>query len=342
MLDPHELESRRSDRARRRQVRRRRRVAIAVLAFVALVAVVAVAGSSGGSPGRTSGTAARAGAAAHQRAVARRHRRAEARRRRRAARNQATPPTDTRTGLSPPAGADATVPILMYHVINAPPAGAPFPELYVTQTEFADQMRALHDAGWTAVTMDQVWDAWNGIKRLPPGHPIVISFDNGYRSQYLAGYPVLRHYHWPGVENIQLTGLPRSQGGISSRQIQRLVAAGWELDTQGFSHADLPKLDPQALQHEVADARRVVQRRYGVPVHWFCYPSGHYDAQVVAQVRAAGYRGSTTVVPGWAAHRDDPYRLPRLRVVGGTTPQQLLTQIAAARHDAPAPPTYGA
>jgi peptidoglycan/xylan/chitin deacetylase (PgdA/CDA1 family) len=170
----------------------------------------------------------------------------------------------------------------------------------------------------------------------------VISFDNGYRSQYLAAYPVLRHYHWPGVENIQLTGLPRSQGGISSREIRRLVAAGWELDTQGFSHADLPTLDPQALRHEVADARQVVQRRYGVPVHWFCYPSGHYDARVVAQVRAAGYRGSTTVVFGWAAHGDDPYRLPRLRVVGGTTPAQLLTQIAASRHDQPAPPTYGA
>jgi peptidoglycan/xylan/chitin deacetylase (PgdA/CDA1 family) len=154
--------------------------------------------------------------------------------------------------------------------------------------------------------------------------------------------PILRHYHWHGVENIQLTGLPRSQGGLSAAAIRRLVAAGWEIDTQGFSHADLVQLDPAALRHEVADSRRVVARRYGVPVHWFCYPSGHYDARVLAAVRAAGYRGATTVAPGWARRTEDPYRLPRLRVVAGTTAAELLAQIAAARHDAPAPPAYGA
>ena len=66
--------------------------------------------------------------------------------------------------------------------------------------------------------MDQVWDAWTGGDRgSRPGHPIVISFDNGYTSQYHVAMPVLRHYHWLGVENIQLTGLPRSQGGLSRR-----------------------------------------------------------------------------------------------------------------------------
>jgi hypothetical protein len=51
--------------------------------------------------------------------------------------------------------------------------------------------------------------------------------------------------------------------------------------------------------------------------------------------------GSTTVVPGWAQRTDDPYRLPRLRVVAGTTPAALLQQIAAERHAPIAPPVYG-
>ena len=68
-----------------------------------------------------------------------------------------------------------------------------------------------------------------------------------------------------------------------------------------------------------------------MPVNWFCYPSGHYDAAVIAAVKAAGYLGSTTVVPGWARPGSDPYRLPRLRVLGGTSPQALLAQIAAIR-----------
>jgi biofilm PGA synthesis lipoprotein PgaB len=186
------------------------------------------------------------------------------------------------------------------------------------------------------VTLDQVWDAWRGAAALPPGRPIVISFDNGYESHFNEAMPVLRRLHWVGVENVQLSGLPRSQGGLSAAATGRMLAAGWELDTQGFTHADLIRLGPARLRHEVAASRRVLQRRWHVPVHWFCYPSGHYDPRVVAAVRAAGYRGSTTVAPGWARPTSDRFRLPRLRVLGGTSPAALQRQIAAARHK-PAP-----
>ena len=60
-----------------------------------------------------------------------------------------------------------------------------------------------------------------------------------------------------------------------------------------------------------------------MPVNWFCYPSGHYDPTVVAAVRAAGFVGSTTVVPGWAGPSTNSYTLPRLRVLGGTSPAAL-------------------
>ena len=238
-----------------------------------------------------------------------------------------------------PRGTEA-VPVLMYHVINPAPAGAPFPGLYVSAGEFAEQMAALARAGFHAVTMDQVWANWHGGTPLPPGRPVVLTFDNGYHSQYANALPILRRMGWVGVENIQLTGLPPAQGGLSPGEVRGLLAAGWELDTQGISHADLIALDPAALHEQVAVARAELQRMYGVPVNWFCYPSGHYDATVLAAVRAAGYRGSTTVVPGWASPGEDPYRLPRLRVLGGTSGAQLVAEIAAIRREAPPPASY--
>ncbi len=177
-----------------------------------------------------------------------------------------TPSTDGARGLSPtepgtgtgygerghgdrpgggPPGKEA-VPILMYHVIAAPPPGAPFPGLYVVPEEFAAQMQALERAGWHAVTLDQVQAYWQRGVPLGPGKPIVLSFDNGYQSQYTQALPVLRRLGWVGDENIQLTGLPPSQGGLSRKQVKGLLAAGWELDTQGFSHADLITLDAEA------------------------------------------------------------------------------------------------
>ena len=310
--------------ARRRAVRRRRRAVGLLLVTAAAVAALVALDRSGSSN--------HDGQATH------------------AARASSSPLRGVRAGRTPtPASAGAAtgrpgsqpVPILMYHVIAAPPAGAPFPGLYVTPGEFAEQMRALSSAGWHAVTLDQVEAYWREGVPLGTGKPIVLSFDNGYQSQYTQALPVLRRLGWVGDENIQLTGLPPSQGGLGEEEVRGLVAAGWELDTQGISHADLTTLGAEQLHHQVADARTILQRRYHVPVNWFCYPSGHYDATVIEEVKAAGFKGSTTVVPGWARPRDDPYRLHRLRVLGGTSPAELLAQIAEIRDDPPAPPSYG-
>ncbi|HEX4109034.1 MAG TPA: polysaccharide deacetylase family protein, partial [Solirubrobacteraceae bacterium] len=233
-----------------------------------------------------------------------------------------------------------SVPILMYHVIAPPPAGAPYPGLYVPPAEFAGQMHALADDGWHAITLDQLDAYWKRDAPLPKGKPIVITFDNGYLSQYTQALPVLQRLGWDAVENLQLTGLPPSEGGLSERQVRALVSAGWELDTQGFSHADLTNLTASELNYQVAVARTVIQRRYHVPANWFCYPSGQYDASVVAAVRAAGYLGSTTVVPGWAGPAQDPYRLERLRVLGGTSPQGLLSLIDGTRANGQPPSSY--
>ncbi len=357
-----DVEQRRARReARRREVARRRTrglAAAALIVVLAVVVVVALGSGSGSHKGGSHGASVSSagggvggsgsGGAAGQ-----------AGRRGTGAANGAggaggggggSGPILASTGRPSSEGTAATatgplgresVPILMYHVINPPPAGAKFPGLYVSPEEFSAQMHALSGAGFHAVTMDQMRANWTRGTPLPAGKPIVLSFDNGYQSQYTQALPVLRRLGWVGVENMQLTGLPPSQGGLSDTQIEGLVAAGWELDTQGISHADLIALGPVALHEQVAVARARVKRRYHVPVNWFCYPSGHYNPTVINAVKAAGYVGSTTVVPGWASPSDDAYRLPRLRVLGGTSPEELLAELAAIRSNPLPPASYG-
>jgi len=322
MSGPSRIEhkARRVARERRRRALRRRRLALLLItgAIVAVVAVVAFAGGSARPSGHASaGAASSSSAAAGTRGAG----------------------SKGATVLGPPG--TKPVPILMYHVIAAPPAGAPFPGLYVPPQEFAEQMQALRQAGWHAVTLDQVEAYWSHGVPLGTGKPIVLSFDNGYNSQYTQALPVLQRLGWVGVENIQLSGLPPSQGGLGSDQVRGLLAAGWELDTQGFSHADLVALSSEALHYQVAVAREQLRRRYHVPVNWFCYPSGHYNASVIAAVREAGFKGSTTVVPGWAHPREDRYRLPRLRVLGGTGGAQLVSELQSVRGNPAAPASYG-
>jgi peptidoglycan/xylan/chitin deacetylase (PgdA/CDA1 family) len=325
-MDIEALRARREDR--RRSVRRRRRVLACLLAAAAVaIAAIVLLAVDPGSGGSSRGSRLAARSAARRTAT---HRRGGA-----SATQANGSSSDGPPGTEP-------VPILIYHVIAAPPPGAPFPGLYVEPAEFAEQMQALKSAGWHAVTLDQVEAYWRRGVPLGAGKPIVISFDNGYNSQYTQALPVLRRLGWVGDENIQLTGLPPSQGGLGQEQVRGLLAAGWELDTQGISHADLITLDAEQLHYQVAVARQILQQRFHVPVNWFCYPSGDYDPTVVAAVEAAGFTGATTVVPGWAHPNDDPYSLHRVRVLGGTTANQLLELLADTREDPPAPSSYSA
>jgi peptidoglycan/xylan/chitin deacetylase (PgdA/CDA1 family) len=331
-MDLYESQARR--RALREQRRRaaRRRLYTLIGVLVAIIAVVIVAIASGNSgTSKKPLRSARAGATHRRRGHGRRHA------------SHALSASVRRgaggsTVVGKPTGIPGTdhVPVLMYHVINPPPAGAPYPGLYVDAQEFAQEMQALKDAGWHAVTLDQVRAYWLHGVPLGPGKPIVITFDNGYYSQYANALPILERMHWVADENIQLQGLPPSQGGLTAQQVRAMIAAGWELDTQGISHADLITLDPSELAYQVATARKQLQREYHVPVNWFCYPSGHYNATVIAEVKAAGFVGSTTVIPGWASPGEDPFALPRLRVLNGTSGPQLLSEIASIEGD-PAP-----
>jgi peptidoglycan/xylan/chitin deacetylase (PgdA/CDA1 family) len=328
-MDDEDLQRRRAQRAaaRRRRALRRRLTAGGALIAVVVVLVVVITSAVGGSSPKRHVASRTSEAVTHR------------------TKHAAVPRSaGGSTAASLPAGngqpGDATVPVLMYHVIAPPPSGAPFPGLYVLPAEFSAQMQALKDNGWHPVTLDQLRANWTTGAKLPAGKPIVITFDNGYHSQYATALPVLRRLGWVADENIQLTGLPPSQGGLTDAEVKGLVKAGWELDTQGISHADLIALDSTQLHEQVVSSRETIRRKYHVPVNWFCYPSGHYNATVIAAVKAAGYVGSTTVIPGWASRSSDPYLLPRLRVLAGTSPAALLEQIATNRSAAAPPASY--
>src|SRR5437899_2056952 len=98
------------------------------------------------------------------------------------------------------------VPILMYHIVSAPPRGVPLAQLYVRPKDFSRQISWLARHRYHAVTLLRVYEYWTTGRRLPR-RPIVISFDDGYLSQYTRAFPVLRAHHWPAVLNLEVRHL---------------------------------------------------------------------------------------------------------------------------------------
>jgi peptidoglycan/xylan/chitin deacetylase (PgdA/CDA1 family) len=186
-------------------------------------------------------------------------------------------------------------------------SGAQYPELFVPQADFTAQMKWLDEHGYEGVTLDQVENAWAGHGELPP-KPVVISFDDGYRSQFVAAYPVLQHFGWPGVLDLIAKG-----ADIPDDEVRTMIDHGWELASHTVNHLDVTTLDSSQLAEEIAGSKRMLENRFGVKVDNFCYPAGKYDDAAIAELKAAGYRGATTENFGLAS-RGQPYTLDRIEI----------------------------
>jgi peptidoglycan/xylan/chitin deacetylase (PgdA/CDA1 family) len=57
---------------------------------------------------------------------------------------------------------------------------------------------------------------------------------------------------------------------------------------------------------------------FGVPVNFFCYPGGAYNATVIAATERAGYLGATTTNPGNATPAN-VYTMARIHVLATTS-----------------------
>ena len=201
------------------------------------------------------------------------------------------------------------VPILEYHVLGAAPADEPYPDLYVSRPDFHKQMNWLDEHGYEAVTLEQVEASWYHGATLP-AKPVVISFDDGYRPHFTYALPELRRHGWAGILNLKAEG-----SDLYPSNIEAMIAAGWEIAAHTIHHLDLTELDAAQLEEEVTGSRRILRREYGVPVENFCYPAGQFDETTIAAVKAAGYAGATTEIPGYA-ERESPYELARFEILG--------------------------
>lgn len=243
-------------------------------------------------------------------------------------------PSSVPAAASPPADEDiplvtdfdGPVPILMYHAIAELPVGAPYPELFVPPAELRDQVRALARAGFHGVTLSDVLSAWHRGAPIAR-RPVVLSFDDGLRSQHSEALPALQAAGWPGVLNLKVESL--RQGELTDGMVRDMLDAGWELGSHTFTHTDVTRLSGADLKREIAGSRAWLEERFGVPVSTFCYPAGRHDASALAAVRSAGYLAATTTEPGLATSAED-MELRRIRVDAGDGAAGLMAKLEAA------------
>jgi peptidoglycan/xylan/chitin deacetylase (PgdA/CDA1 family) len=234
-----------------------------------------------------------------------------------------------------------TIPILMYHQVDAPPPkGSPMRGLVVAPRTFWWHMATLWLLGYRGLSMTQLEPYLRGDRR---GKVFGITFDDGYENNLRLALPILKRFgfsstcyvvagavgqenYWDAAQGIAQVPL------MNAAQLQQWVDGGQEVGSHTLTHAKLSALPPQQQQHEISDSKSVleamVKQAHGV--RHFCYPYGMYDATSVGAVQDAAYATATTTARGRVAVSASlhtplrPLELPRVLVSRSTTFLHLL------------------
>jgi peptidoglycan/xylan/chitin deacetylase (PgdA/CDA1 family) len=172
----------------------------------------------------------------------------------------------------------------MYHHVEISPIDSP---LRVPASKFEDEMRLLHDWGYSPIATALLVEAITRGLSLPP-RPVIITFDDANEDTYTTAFPIMEKYGFAGVLYLPYTyiGAP---GYMTVDQIRQMVAAGWEIGSHSLTHVNLTTLDDARLRAEIVDSRKRLAALLGIPILSFAYPFGDVSAAAVDYVRFAGY-----------------------------------------------------
>ena len=208
----------------------------------------------------------------------------------------------------------------MYHRIGGTDAsmGPVARGLTVAPDDFAAEMAWLHDAGYAAIGQHDLFAALELGAPLPP-HPVLITFDDGYRNVLYHAAPVLHRLGMHATAYVITGRIGRGDPVfLTWQQLAHLEAMGIEIGSHTVSHRDLTRLADSEAMRELLASRRALEAHLHHPVQWLAYPIGAQDARVRGLAQQAGYALAVTTLPGVRQDAAAPFALRRLRVLDTT------------------------
>ncbi|MDQ6622812.1 MAG: polysaccharide deacetylase family protein [Verrucomicrobiota bacterium] len=185
------------------------------------------------------------------------------------------------------------------------------PDTEMTPEMFEGQMKELKDKQIPVISM-QDFLAWKrGEKSIPP-RAVIITFDDGWKSQYEVGWPLMKKYGYPLTLFIYTEGVKGMHFGggaaMSWEMLAEMRDAGVDIEAHSATHQDLRKaydkvqkkrLNPEEYQQwltaEIIGSKQLLEQKLGIRVNCFAVPFGYINEQVREFIKKAGYEAVFTV-----------------------------------------------
>ena len=185
------------------------------------------------------------------------------------------------------------------------------PDTEITPQDFEKQMQELKDRGISVIGM-QDFLAWKRSEKGIPARCAILTFDDGWKSQYEVAWPILKKFGYPVTLFIYTEGIRGGHFGGGEAMTWEMLAdmrdAGADIQAHSATHQDLrkpydkvakKKLSPpeydQFLQNEIVGSKQLLEQRLGIKVNCFAVPYGFYNEKIKEACKAGGYEAVFTV-----------------------------------------------
>ena len=206
------------------------------------------------------------------------------------------------------------VPIIMYHSIT--PEATVENRMQVSVNSFTRQMRFLKLHHYNVVSLRMVGEMIRDKKKIPP-KTVALTFDDGYKDNYIYAYPTLKQFGLPATMFIIVNEVGRPQNDrLSWDEIKEMQNSGLiVIGSHTLDHPYLPEVKSEAeLKRQIFDSKKILEQVLGVPMDLFCYPAGRFNAQIRDLVIQAGYKFAFVTGLGKKFSNQDIYLIQRVRV----------------------------
>lgn len=226
---------------------------------------------------------------------------------------------------------DVKVPILLYHNIIQNVDGENL-LVSISPDNFWAHITALKNAGFEGITFDDYYDFINNGKNLPK-NPIIITFDDGYLSNYEYAFPTLKELNMKATIFIitSTVGMTKdvSYPHFTWNQAKEMEESGIiDIESHSHSHMEMPSLDKNTMVRELRLSKYLIETNLDKECNFFAYPYGMYNEQSLKLASEAGYKMQSKLGnTGYNTKDTPPTMLKRITVQGNQSAQELISFI---------------
>ncbi len=185
-----------------------------------------------------------------------------------------------------------SVTILAYHNVREFKQSDSFiaREMYITTPDiFSSEMAYLRDNDYHVISMDDLMESLHGMRSIAT-NSVIITFDDGYKSQHDNALPILERYNMTAIFFIYTKAISTYKISMTWDDVNDLVAHDMTIGGHSYSHPKLNKIsDQDELEMEIKNSKDTIEKHIGIPIYYFAYPYGLYNRRVIQEVKDAGY-----------------------------------------------------